>query len=299
MIPLDPIGVVRSPYATPLDAPRQGELSRAASVIEVDARYEAGLDGIVAGSRLVVVWYAHLADRAVLARPGSDGVFAQRTIHRPNPVGLSEVTVLARDGRRLTVTGLDAVDGTPVLDLKSAAAEAIGWMPLPTVAATLPEGPLVLRAARPEDAVALHALRQQPAVYPYVGSLRTDTVEDTRRFLASRGEDAREVIATVGGEVVGQAGLHVRRGKAHHVAWLGILVAEEWHGRGVGRALMQDLLAAADARGIVRVELDVVEDNTRAIEWYRRLGFAEEGRKRKAFDRDGRLLDLVLMARVR
>lgn len=299
LITLPPIGVVRSPYATPLDAPRQGALARAESVLDIDAPYAAGLDGIEPGARLLVLWFAHLAERDILGRPGSDGVFAQRTIHRPNPIGISEVTVTAREGTRLTVTGLDAVDGSPILDVKSAAAEAIGWTALPGVPTQLPEGPLVLRPARPDDALALHALRQQPEVFPYVGALRTDTLEDTRRFLGALGPDRHDVVATVAGEVVGQAGLHVRRGKAHHVGWVGILVAEEWHGRGVGRALMAELLRRADERGLVRLELDVVEDNERAIAWYRRLGFVEEGRKRKAFDRDGKLLDLVFMARVR
>lgn len=129
---LKPIGVVRSPYRTPLDAPRQGEFAAAQADVVLDGRFAGGLEGIEAGERLLIVWWAHEADRATLGRPGSDGVFRMRTPHRPNPVCLSEVEVVQRDGPRLTVRGLEAIDGTPVLDIKSARAEFEGWSALPT-----------------------------------------------------------------------------------------------------------------------------------------------------------------------
>lgn len=145
-----PIGVVRSPYRTPLDAPRQGEFAGVEARVELDPRYAAGLEGIEPGERLLVVWWAHEADRAMLARPGSDGVFRMRTPHRPNPVCLSEVEVVAREGAAATegsedpeapagalrttlhVRGLEAIDGTPVIDIKSARAEYDGWCGLPS-----------------------------------------------------------------------------------------------------------------------------------------------------------------------
>lgn len=128
---LQPIGRVHSRYATPLDAPRQGEFASAESVIEIDAPFVAGLEGIETHARILVVWWAHLADRDVLHRPGTDGVFTMRTPHRPNPICISEATLVRRDGNRLVVTGLEATDGTPVLDIKSARAEADGWTTLP------------------------------------------------------------------------------------------------------------------------------------------------------------------------
>lgn len=128
---LVPIGRVRSPYRTPLDAPRQGEFASAEATVELDARYADGLEGVQPGDRLLVLWWAHEADRATLGRPGSDGVFRMRTPHRPNPVCLSEVDVLAREGAALRVRGLEAIDGTPVIDIKSARAEYDGWSGLP------------------------------------------------------------------------------------------------------------------------------------------------------------------------
>jgi formylmethanofuran dehydrogenase subunit E len=126
-----PVGIVRSPYTTPLDAPRQGEYASAESVVEILPEFVGALDGIEKLDRILVVWWAHLADRALLARPGSDGVFAMRAPHRPNPICISEATLVRREGRRLVVTGLEATDGTPVLDVKSARAEADGWTALP------------------------------------------------------------------------------------------------------------------------------------------------------------------------
>ena len=128
---LRPIGVVRSPYATPLDAPRQGEYANAEAVVEIFPAFAAGLEGIERLERVLVVWWAHLADRALLQRPGTDGVFAMRAPHRPNPVCISEARLVRREGARLVVTGLEATDGTPVLDLKAPTAEAEGWTPLP------------------------------------------------------------------------------------------------------------------------------------------------------------------------
>lgn len=126
-----PVGLVRAPYKTPLDAPRQGEFATAECVIEIQPEFEAALDGVEKHERLLVVWWAHEADRTLLRRPGTDGVFSLRAPHRPNPICLSDVKLARREGRRLFVTELEAIDGTPVLDIKAAHAEADGWSSLP------------------------------------------------------------------------------------------------------------------------------------------------------------------------
>lgn len=126
---LVPVGIVRSAFSTVLDAPRQGHLSDALSRIEVFERFAPALGGIQPPARLVVVAWAHLADRAHLARVDGTGAFEGRSPHRPNPVLVTETELVERLGNVLVVRGLDLVDGTPVLDLKPAEVEHEGPMP--------------------------------------------------------------------------------------------------------------------------------------------------------------------------
>ena len=120
-----PIGTVESPLADPATAPKQGNEGAPDARLLLDAAVLAGLDGIRPGDRVVVLTWLHLARRDVLqVHPRDDpanplqGVFTTRSADRPNPIGLHEVEILAVDGARLGVRGLEAVDGTPVLDLK-------------------------------------------------------------------------------------------------------------------------------------------------------------------------------------
>jgi tRNA-Thr(GGU) m(6)t(6)A37 methyltransferase TsaA len=122
---LTPIGTVESPLADPATAPKQGHEGAPDARLLLDAAVLAGLDGIRPGDRVVVLTWLHLARRDVLrVHPRDDavnplqGVFTTRSADRPNPIGLHEVEILAVDGTRLHVRGLEAVDGTPVLDVK-------------------------------------------------------------------------------------------------------------------------------------------------------------------------------------
>ncbi|MEZ5095637.1 MAG: tRNA (N6-threonylcarbamoyladenosine(37)-N6)-methyltransferase TrmO [Nocardioides sp.] len=120
------VGVVRSDVRDPADAPRQGDEDECLAWVEIDPAYAEGLTGVEEGAELLVLTWLHLAERDVLvvhprgdeARPLT-GVFFTRSPGRPNPIGLHRVRVLARDGARLRVTGMEAVDGTPVVDLKA------------------------------------------------------------------------------------------------------------------------------------------------------------------------------------
>ncbi|UWG47779.1 tRNA (Thr-GGU) A37 N-methylase [Halanaeroarchaeum sp. HSR-CO] len=120
MIELSPIGRVRTPITATSEAPRQGSNDDIEGTIELESEYEAGLAGIEAGDSLIVVWFAHEADRTLLRldRIEGRGVFASRSPARPNPIVLTTVEVLAMDGSTLTVRGVDMVDKSPVLDLK-------------------------------------------------------------------------------------------------------------------------------------------------------------------------------------
>jgi tRNA-Thr(GGU) m(6)t(6)A37 methyltransferase TsaA len=120
-----PIGVVRSPLKDKAAAPRQGDEGAPAVTIVVLPEARAALDGIEAGAELVVLTWLHQADRDVLkVHPRDDlsrpltGVFATRSSDRPNPVGLHRVTVLGISRGEVEVEPLEAIDGTPVIDLK-------------------------------------------------------------------------------------------------------------------------------------------------------------------------------------
>jgi len=120
-IDCDPIGTVSTPFRTREDAPRQGLLGDAEGTVHLDPAHEPGLAGLDPGDSVVVVWYAHRADRSTLrVRDGDRGVFASRSPDRPTPVCLTTCEVLAVDGPDLRVRGVDMLDGSPVLDLKAA-----------------------------------------------------------------------------------------------------------------------------------------------------------------------------------
>jgi tRNA-Thr(GGU) m(6)t(6)A37 methyltransferase TsaA len=125
---LSPIGVVRSRFKEPADLPPPvfappRFFERSIGRIEVFPEFAAGLDGLEGFSHLIVLFHFHKAGASKLevVPPGETkprGVFATRSPHRPNPLGMSVLRLLARDGRVLEVSGLDLVDGTPVLDIK-------------------------------------------------------------------------------------------------------------------------------------------------------------------------------------
>jgi tRNA-Thr(GGU) m(6)t(6)A37 methyltransferase TsaA len=121
---MTPIATLRTPFADTKEIPK-GPHARhdAEGVIEVRPDLEAGLQDIEGFSHLYVLWLFHRVEGYdLVARPPSDdrphGVFATRSPRRPNPIGLTVVELLRRDGSRLFVRGVDMLDGTPVLDIK-------------------------------------------------------------------------------------------------------------------------------------------------------------------------------------
>ena len=124
MFTMKPIGVVRSPYHSTADIPKGlGARHEAEGRIEIDPALEAGLADVEGFSHLYVVWVFDRAGApALIAWPPADdrshGVFATRSPLRPNPIGLTVVELLGREGNVLAVRGVDMLDGTPVLDLK-------------------------------------------------------------------------------------------------------------------------------------------------------------------------------------
>ena len=119
------IGRVESPLTSTADAPRQGDEGAPNAYLILNPDVRAGLDGIAFGDEIMVLTWLHEADRSVLrVHPRGDlsrpeaGVFSTRAPSRPNPIGLHRVRVLGIDGVRLQVSGLEAIDGTPIVDLK-------------------------------------------------------------------------------------------------------------------------------------------------------------------------------------
>lgn len=124
---LRPVGVVRSPVTDRARAARQADEDAPSAVLVLDPAVAPAVRGLAPGDRVVVVTWLHLADRSTLTTTPRDdpsrpevGVFATRSPDRPNPIGLHPTVVTAVDGARITVAALEAVDGTPVLDLKLA-----------------------------------------------------------------------------------------------------------------------------------------------------------------------------------
>src|SRR3954465_10068311 len=124
MLTLQPIGAVRSPYTETGQIPKgPGARHLAEGVLEIRPELEAGLRDIEGFSHLFVLWVFDRADGSdLVANPPTDdrphGVFATRSPRRPNPIALTVVELLRREGRVLFVRGGDMLDGTPVLDLK-------------------------------------------------------------------------------------------------------------------------------------------------------------------------------------
>jgi tRNA-Thr(GGU) m(6)t(6)A37 methyltransferase TsaA len=120
-----PIGVIRSIIKKRSEAPKQGSEGAPDVWLEVSAFAADGLDGIAAGDDIIVMTWLHRARREVLkVHPRSDrsrpltGVFATRSPDRPNPLGLHRVTVRKIVKNRLRIGPMEAIDGTPVIDIK-------------------------------------------------------------------------------------------------------------------------------------------------------------------------------------
>jgi tRNA-Thr(GGU) m(6)t(6)A37 methyltransferase TsaA len=120
-----PIGRVESALRDRASAPKQGRDGAPDAWVVFDAAYDVGLRDLAVGTEVLLLTWFDRADRTVLAtRPHDDpanpetGVFSTRSPDRPNPIGLHRVRVLERDGLRVLVGPLEALDGTPVVDVK-------------------------------------------------------------------------------------------------------------------------------------------------------------------------------------
>jgi tRNA-Thr(GGU) m(6)t(6)A37 methyltransferase TsaA len=122
---LYPLGFLQSSLKELQEAPRQGREGAPDAWLEMNASVAEGLEGIAVGDEIIVITWLHKAQRDIFkVHPRGDetvplaGVFATRSPDRPNPLGLHRVTVLEIAGERLKVGPIEAIDGTPVVDIK-------------------------------------------------------------------------------------------------------------------------------------------------------------------------------------
>lgn len=125
MTELRPVGRVESPLTRRGEGPRQGDEGAPDASIVIDAELQAAMRGLEVGQEVLVLTWLDRTDRSILeVHPRGEvdrpltGVFNTRSPDRPNPIGLHRVEILHIDGCRLRVRNLEAIDGTPVLDIK-------------------------------------------------------------------------------------------------------------------------------------------------------------------------------------
>lgn len=161
---------------------------------------------------------------------------------------------------------------------------------------------IVVRRAEPSDAEAMRAIFATPKAQGGTLQLPLPSVEMWRKRLADGQPNDFMLVAVVDGEVVGNAGLHTTgtSPRRRHAAGIGMAVRDDWHGRGVGAALLAAVIDLADNwLNYTRLELTVYTDNAAAFALYRKYGFVTEGTLRQYALRGGVLVDAYTMARLR
>ncbi|MCW2926753.1 MAG: family acetyltransferase YhhY [Thermoleophilia bacterium] len=162
---------------------------------------------------------------------------------------------------------------------------------------------ITIRAAEPDDIVAIAATMTDPGVIPGTLQVPYTSIEQYRMRFSFDDMHVRFLVAEPidGGPAVGNLGLHRNtRPRRIHTATIGMSVRDGWQGRGVGSALMAAALDVADNWWqVTRVHLDVFADNEPAVALYRKFGFEVEGTLRQDAFRDGELIDTFVMGRLR
>lgn len=161
---------------------------------------------------------------------------------------------------------------------------------------------IIIRHTEPGDAEAVAKIFSGPKVIWGTLQIPYPSVEMWRKRLAEPPEGFYSLVACADGEVIGQIGLRTfpNRPRRRHVGDIGMMVRDDWHGKGVGTALMQAAVDLADKwLNLARLELEVYIDNEPAIGLYKKFGFQVEGKRIQADFRDGQYADTFFMARLR
>jgi L-phenylalanine/L-methionine N-acetyltransferase len=166
----------------------------------------------------------------------------------------------------------------------------------------LPIENLKIRRAEADDYLAVHEMFTSPEVYEDTMQLPYPSREVWRKRVGEASENFFNLVAVVDERVVGMVGVETfpTRPRRRHVGRIGISVAAEWQGKGVGTALMSAVVDLADNwLNLTRLELEVYADNANAIRLYEKLGFVYEGTLRQHAFRNGKYVDSNVMGRLR
>ena len=160
---------------------------------------------------------------------------------------------------------------------------------------------ITIFTADPSDAETILKCYTAPLAARNTLQIPYRSLESVREQLTKSGEGDHLLVAEIEGEVVGVIGLQTSsRPRVNHKAEVGMMVRDDWKGKGVGAALMQAVIELADKwLNLTRIELTVFTDNESAIALYRKFGFEIEGTLRKYAFRDGEFVDAFAMARIR
>jgi L-phenylalanine/L-methionine N-acetyltransferase len=160
---------------------------------------------------------------------------------------------------------------------------------------------LVIRAQEPSDWSGIAALMELPKVRWGTLRLPFTSREQWRKMTENPSEDRTGIVAVLDGSViVGNAGISHQKGRRRHIGSVGMCVHDDFHGRGIGSALLAALIDVADNwLDLKRLELTVYVDNAPAVALYRKFGFEVEGTRRGDAFRDGEYVDSYEMARLR
>lgn len=161
---------------------------------------------------------------------------------------------------------------------------------------------MTIRLAEADDCDAVYEMFMAPTVFSGTLQLPYPSRDYWRKRITDTDNGSYNLVAVVGGRVVGMLGLHTfpQRPRRRHAGVIGISVADEWQGKGVGAALMRAGVDLADNwLNLHRLELEVYTDNESAIRLYEKFGFKHEGTLREHAFRDGQYVDSAVMARLR
>ena len=161
---------------------------------------------------------------------------------------------------------------------------------------------ITIRRTEPGDYEAIARILTYPKAIWGTLQVPFPSVEQWRKKIAEPPEGLYSLVACVDREVIGTIGLHTfpNQPRRHHVGAIGMVVRDDWQGKGVGTQLMQAAVDLADKwLNLSRLELGVYPDNESAIKLYKKFGFQVEGTQIGSAFRDGEYMDTLMMARVR